>query len=141
MRHVLHSKFWTNLLIARLAAPRLRDGGSMTFTSGSGIRAHEAAASHVANEALVAMAEGLESELGPRRVRVNVVAPAFMDTALWRAKSREEIDARIRSYSQANPLGRIGTPEEVASAFIFLMVNTSTTGQTLRLDGGMMLRK
>jgi NAD(P)-dependent dehydrogenase (short-subunit alcohol dehydrogenase family) len=140
MRHVLHSKFWTNLLIARFAAPLVRDGGSMTFTSGSGVRAQEAAASYVANQALAAMAQGLGSELGPR-VRVNVVAPAFMDTALWRTKHREDIDARIRSYSQINPLGRLGTPEEVASAYIFLMVNTYTTGQVLQIDGGMMLRK
>jgi NAD(P)-dependent dehydrogenase (short-subunit alcohol dehydrogenase family) len=140
MRHVLHSKFWTNLLIARFAAPLVRDGGSMTFTSGSGVRAQEAAASYVANQALAAMAQGLGSELGPR-VRVNVVAPAFMDTALWRAKPREDIEARTRSYSQINPLGRLGTPEEVASAYIFLMVNTYTTGQVLQIDGGMMLRK
>ena len=140
MRHVLHSKFWTNLLIARFAAPLVRDGGSMTFTSGSGVRAQEAAASYVANEALAAMAQGLGSELGPR-VRVNVVAPAFMDTALWRAKPREHVDARIQSYSKINPLGRLGTPQEVASAYIFLMTNTYTTGQVLRIDGGMMLRK
>lgn len=80
MQHVLHSKFWTNLLIARFAAPLIRDGGSVTFTSGSGVRAQEAAASYVANQALAAMAQGVGSELGPR-VRVNVVAPAFMDTA------------------------------------------------------------
>jgi NAD(P)-dependent dehydrogenase (short-subunit alcohol dehydrogenase family) len=140
MRHVLHSKFWTNLLIARFAAPLIRDGGSMIFTSGSGVRAQDAAASYVANGALAAMAQGLGSELGPR-VRVNVVAPAFMDTALWRAKPREDIDARIRSYSQVNPLGRLGTPEEVASAYIFLMTNAYTTGQVLQIDGGMMLRK
>jgi NAD(P)-dependent dehydrogenase (short-subunit alcohol dehydrogenase family) len=140
MRHVLHSKFWTNLLIARFAAPHVRDGGSMTFTSGSGVRSQEAAASYVANEALAAMAQGLGSELGPR-VRVNVVAPAFMDTGLWRGKPREDIDTRIRSYSQINPLERLGTPEEVASAYIFLMVNSYTTGQVLRIDGGMMLRK
>ena len=140
MQHVLHSKFWTNLLIARFAAPLVRDRGSMTFTSGSGVRAQEAAASYVANQALAAMAQGLGSELGPR-VRVNVVAPAFMDTALWRAKPSEEIDARMRSYSQVNPLGRLGTPEEVASAYIFPMVNTYTTGQVLQIDGGMMPRK
>ena len=94
----------------------------------------------MANQALAAVAQGLGWDLGPR-VRVNVVAPAFMDTALWRAKPREEIDARMRSYSQVNPLGRLGTPEEVASAYIFLMVNTYTTGQVLQIDGGVMLRK
>ena len=140
MRHVLHSKFWTNLLIARFAAPLVRDGGSMTFTSGSGVRAQEAAASYVANEALAAMAQGLGSELGPR-VRVNVVAPAFMDTALWRSKPRADVEARIDSYSRINPLRRLGTPEEAASAYIFLMANTYITGQVLCVDGGMMLRK
>ena len=55
----------------------------MTFTSGSDVRAQEVGASYLANEALAAMAQGLASEFGPR-VRVNVVAPAFMDTALWR---------------------------------------------------------
>jgi len=44
--------------------------------------------------------------------------------------------SRIRSDSQINPLGRLGTPEEVASAYIFLMVNTYTTGQLLQIDGG-----
>ena len=64
-----------------------------------------------------------------------------MDTALWRAKPRADIDARIGSYSRINPLGRLGTPEEVAPAYVFLMVNTYTTGQVLQIDGGMMLRK
>ncbi len=140
MRHVLHSKFWTNLLIARLGAPRVRDGGSMVFTSGSGVRAQEAAGSYVANEALAAMAQGLGSELGPR-VRVNVVAPAFMDTALWRDKPRQDLEQRMRAYSAANPLGRLGTPEEAASAYLFAMTNTYVTGQVLLVDGGMMLRK
>jgi uncharacterized protein with HEPN domain len=87
------------------AAPLVRDRGGMTFTSGSGVRAQEATASYVANQALAAMAQGLGSELGPR-VRVNVVAPAFMDTAMWRAKPREEIDARMRSYSQVYAVTR-----------------------------------
>jgi NAD(P)-dependent dehydrogenase (short-subunit alcohol dehydrogenase family) len=102
----------------------------MTFTSGSGIRAQEAAASYVANQALAAMAQGLGSELGPR-VRVNVVLPGFIDTALWGAKPREEIDARIRSHSQINPLGRLGTPEEVASAYIFLMVRPARSCRSM----------
>jgi NAD(P)-dependent dehydrogenase (short-subunit alcohol dehydrogenase family) len=140
MQHVLHSKYWTNLLLARLAASRIRAGGSLVFTSGSGVRAQEAAGSYVANQALAAMAEGLGSELAPR-VRVNVVAPAFMDTALWRDKPREDIDARIASYSRANPLGRLGTVEEAAAAYLFAMTNSYVTGQTLTVDGGMMLRK
>ena len=140
MQHVLFSKFWTNLAIARLAARQIRDGGSIVLTSGSGVRAHEACASYTANLGIEAMVQGLASELGPR-VRVNGVAPSFMDTALWRNKTREELDARIRSFSQLAPMGRIASVQDVAEAYIFLMTNPFTTGQMLNIDGGIMLRK
>src|SRR5262245_56583992 len=48
-RHVLHSKLWTNWMIARLAAPKLREGGSLVYTSGTGAYPHEASATYVAN--------------------------------------------------------------------------------------------
>jgi NAD(P)-dependent dehydrogenase (short-subunit alcohol dehydrogenase family) len=67
MRHVLHSKFWTNWLIGKHAASKLRDGGSITFTAGTGGRAQEISASYVANLGLSALVEGLASELAPAR--------------------------------------------------------------------------
>ena len=140
MQHVLLSKFWTNLAVARLAARQVRDGGSIVLTSGSGVRAQEACASYVANLGIEAMVQGLASEIGPR-VRVNGVAPSFMDTELWRDKTREELDARTLSFSQLAPMGRIASVEDVADAYIFLMANPFTTGQMLTVDGGIMLRK
>lgn len=140
MRHVIESKFWTNLLIGRLAAARVRDGGSLVFTSGTGARAHEASASYTANAALSCMVEGMASELAPR-VRVNVVAPTFMDTALWRDRDRDYVQRRKEGFAAVAALKRLGTPEETAHAYIFLMTNTFTTGQTIKVDGGVMLRK
>jgi NAD(P)-dependent dehydrogenase (short-subunit alcohol dehydrogenase family) len=140
MRHVIESKFWTNLLIGRLAAKRVRDGGSLVFTSGIGARAHEASASYTANAALSCMVEGMASELAPR-VRVNVVAPSFMDTALWRDSEREYVARRKEGFAAVAALKRTGTPEETAQAYVFLMTNTFSTGQTLKIDGGVMLRK
>jgi NAD(P)-dependent dehydrogenase (short-subunit alcohol dehydrogenase family) len=140
MRHVIESKFWTNLLIGRLAARRVRDGGSLVFTSGIGARAHEASASYTANAALSCMVEGMASELAPR-VRVNVVAPSFMDTALWRGSDREYVARRKEGFAAVAALKRTGTPEETAQAYVFLMTNTFSTGQTLKIDGGVMLRK
>jgi hypothetical protein len=67
MRHVLHSKFWTNWLIGKHAASKLRDGGSITFTAGTGGRAQEISASYVANLGLSALVEGLASEPAPAR--------------------------------------------------------------------------
>lgn len=140
MRHVVESKFWTNLLIGRLAAARVRDGGSLVFTSGTGARAQEASASYTANFALSGMVEGMASELAPR-VRVNLVAPTFMDTALWRNKDREYVERRMEGFAAVVALKRLGSPEEAAHAYVYLMTNTFTTGQTIEVDGGVMLRK
>jgi NAD(P)-dependent dehydrogenase (short-subunit alcohol dehydrogenase family) len=140
MRHVLHSKFWTNWLIGRYAATSLRAGGSLTFTTGTGARAHDASATYVANLGLGALVAGLAFEMAPHQ-RVNAVAPTFMGThtAFWKDMPASELDQRHAGFSERVPLKRVGTVEEVASAYIHLMTNTFITGQVLAVDGGVML--
>ncbi|HEX4071591.1 MAG TPA: SDR family oxidoreductase [Planctomycetaceae bacterium] len=67
-------------------------------------------------------------------VRVNAVAPGVVDTPLWDAfgSQREAVLARGAKL----PVGRIGRPEEIAAAVIFLMTNGFVTGTVLRIDGG-----
>jgi NAD(P)-dependent dehydrogenase (short-subunit alcohol dehydrogenase family) len=138
MRHVLASKFATNWAIARLAAGRIRDGGSMTFTAGTGGRPHDTSATSVANLGIGAMVQGLAVEVAPA-VRVNAVAPTFMDTPFWRVLSREQVDAIRAGFVPRVPLRRLGTVEEVADAYVFLMSATFVTGQVLAVDGGVSL--
>jgi NAD(P)-dependent dehydrogenase (short-subunit alcohol dehydrogenase family) len=142
MRHVLHSKFWTNWLIGKHAASKVRDGGSITFTAGTGGRAQDISASYVANLGLRALVEGLASELAPR-VRVNAVAPTFMGTGtqFWKEVPGGELEQMQAAFAQSVPLTRVGTVQEVASAYVHLMTNSFITGQTLSVDGGVMLRK
>jgi len=140
MRHVLHSKFWTNWMIGRLAASKLRDGGSLTFTSGTGGRAQDVSASYVANLGISALVQGLASELAPR-VRVNAVAPTFMDTPFWKDLPVDQLETVKASVTEAVPLKRLGTVGEVASTYVHLMTNGFITGQVLAVDGGVMLRK
>jgi NAD(P)-dependent dehydrogenase (short-subunit alcohol dehydrogenase family) len=142
MRHVLHSKFWTNWLIGKYAASKLRDGGSITFTAGTGGRAHEISASYVANLGIRALVEGLASELAPR-IRVNAVAPTFMGTGTQFRKEVPvgELEKMQDAFAESVLLARVGTVYEVASAYIHLMTNGFITGQTLSVDGGVMLRK
>ncbi len=142
MRHVLHSKFWTNWMIGRQAAPKLREGGSITFTSGTGGRAQEVSATYVANLGIGALVQGLASELAPH-VRVNAVAPTFMGTgtAFWKDAPADELEKAQVAFRESVPLKRLGTVEEVASAYIHLMTNGFITGQVLAVDGGVMLRK
>jgi NAD(P)-dependent dehydrogenase (short-subunit alcohol dehydrogenase family) len=142
MRHVLHSKFWSNWMIGKHAGPKVSDGGSMTFTSGTGGRAQDISASYVANLGVGALVQGLASELAPR-VRVNAVAPSFMGTAtsFWKDMPPRDLEKAAAGFSESVPLKRLATAEEVASTYVFLMRNDFVTGQVLAVDGGVMLRK
>ena len=97
-------------------------------------------ASYVANLGVSALVQGLASELAPR-VRVNAVAPTFMDTPFWKDMPVDQLETVKASVTQAVPLKRLGTVEEVASAYVHLMTNGFITGQVLAVDGGVMLRK
>ena len=78
--------------------------------------------------------KALAKELAPSGIRVNCVAPGLIDTGMNRRLTREE----LVSFAEDTPLGRIGTPEEVAKAIVFLAEEDSSfiTGQVLAVDGG-----
>ena len=114
----------------------------MTFTSGTGARPHEASATSVANLGVSALVQGLAYELAPR-VRVNAVAPTFMGaaTSFWRDVPATELERTQAEFAELLPLKRLGTPGQVASAYIHLITNDFITGQVLPVDGGVMLSK
>jgi NAD(P)-dependent dehydrogenase (short-subunit alcohol dehydrogenase family) len=142
MYHTLHSKFLTNWLIARFAAPKTREGGSFTFTAGTGGRPHEVSATYVANLGLGAMVQGLAVELAPK-IRVNAVSPTFMgtQTRFWKHVPVDDLKNLEDGFAEQVPLKRIGTTADVASAYTYLMKNSFITGQVLAVDGGVMLSK
>ena len=73
-------------------------------------------------------------ELAPSHIRVNAVAPGCIDTDMVRSLGRETMDA----LAQDTPLGRLGTPEDIAAAVAFLAGEDASfiTGQVLTADGG-----
>jgi NAD(P)-dependent dehydrogenase (short-subunit alcohol dehydrogenase family) len=75
-------------------------------------------------------------DLKDRRIRVNAVSPGFTDTAPWR--SSEAAEERMKAISKGVPLGRFGTPDEIAKAVVFLASDDSSyiTGTELFVDGG-----
>lgn len=95
--------------------------------------------------AVLAMTRALAVELAPDRIRVNAVLPGAVDTPMLRAGlSRSGPPAagdteRLEQLSARHPLGRIGKPEEIAEAVLYLadaMRSSFVTGQTLVVDGG-----
>jgi 3-oxoacyl-[acyl-carrier protein] reductase len=88
--------------------------------------------------AVNAITRSLAAELGPRKIRVNAVAPGVIETEGLHASGIAGSDFQKGAEAQA-PLGRIGRPEDVAPAVVFLASPESafTTGETLYISGGL----
>jgi NAD(P)-dependent dehydrogenase (short-subunit alcohol dehydrogenase family) len=87
--------------------------------------------------AMISMTETLAVELGQSGIRVNAIAPGLIETRLAAAlTSNPEI---VERYSTRTALGRIGQPEELAGAALFLASDAASyvTGHTLVVDGGL----
>lgn len=130
----MESKFWGAYRIARSA--KIRDRGSLTFISG--FLSMRPSASSVLqgaiNAALEALARGLALELAP--VRVNAVSPGLIATPLWSRMSEDKREAMFADAAQRLPARRVGQPEDIANAVLFLATTPFATGSTVRVDGG-----
>lgn len=82
--------------------------------------------------AVIAFTKALAKELAPMNITVNCVAPGAIDTDMMKRFSDEE----KRALCEEIPLGRLGTPQEVAEAVLFLAENRYVTGQVLGVNGG-----
>jgi NAD(P)-dependent dehydrogenase (short-subunit alcohol dehydrogenase family) len=136
LRPTLDSHIWSAYEIARLAAPRLRAGGSLTLISNTfGERPLPTLAVAAATMAGVeGMARALALELAP--LRVNVVRAANIDTPLARAFYGGADDARVAAIGSGLLLKRVGRAEEAAAAALFCMANGYVTGSVVVVDGG-----
>jgi NAD(P)-dependent dehydrogenase (short-subunit alcohol dehydrogenase family) len=131
-------RYWGALLSVKYGAPRIRPGGSIVLSSG-GVATRPAPGTSIAasttgaDEALV---RALALELVP--IRVNAVRPGPVATELWTGTvpNPEEL---LEAFAGQLPLKRVGTAEEVAAAYVYLMENGFTTGTVLTIDGGQAL--
>lgn len=93
------------------------------------------AAYSASKAAVIGLTKALAKEMGPSGIRVNCVSPGVIDTPMNGDLSPEDFAA----LREETPLMRIGTPEEVAGAILFLAENTFATGQILGINGGFSL--
>lgn len=144
---VLAETMGTNLLgaihVTRAAVAHLKRspaGGRLIFVSSTAGQRGEPEHSHYAatKGALISLTKSLAPELAPHRILVNCVAPGWVDTEMnlrpFASGGRERIEAGI-------PLRRVGTPEEIGGAVLFLASDLATfiTGEILNVNGGAVL--
>lgn len=135
-RHFIDVMLVSALTLAKHAAPRIRRGGSITFTSGISKDKPGPGDSVVAAVAgsMGYLAGALALELAP--TRVNVVSPGWVETPMWDeivgpAKNQMWVDMGTRL-----PAGRVAKPADIAKAYSFLLGSELTTGVVLAVDGG-----
>ena len=123
---------------AMRAMTKSRWGRIVNITSVVGLVGNPGQANYAASKgALTAMSKSVASELATRGVTVNCVAPGFVATAMTDVlsdKQKEIVDFSV-------PMGRMGTPEEIAAAVTFLASPEASylTGQTISVNGGMVM--
>jgi NAD(P)-dependent dehydrogenase (short-subunit alcohol dehydrogenase family) len=122
--------------VARHAARRIRPGGTLLLIGGTGGRRidPDLGVASVVTAAMPPLVATLALEIAP--VRVNLIAPGFVDTTLSASLLGEELEARREQLRATLPIGRVVDPVDVAALAVHVMVNTALTGATYDIDGG-----
>lgn len=139
-RKILENNIIANNWMIQMVVPEMKarkDGAIIVVSSIGGLRGSEVIGAYCISKAAdMQLARNLAKELGPHNIRVNCIAPGLVKTdfakALWDTPAGEE------RASSGTPLRRLGEPDDLAGAAIYLASRAGawTTGQTLVVDGG-----
>jgi NAD(P)-dependent dehydrogenase (short-subunit alcohol dehydrogenase family) len=124
------------LEVTRNAIGKMRAGGTLLFIGGTGGRriGHGLGIVSAATAALPPFVASLALEVAP--VRVNLIAPGFVDTPLSASLLGDQLEARRTELRETLPIGRVVEPSDVAALAVHIMSNTAITGATYDIDGG-----
>ena len=131
-------------LLSREVIPYMQKAGGGTIintASGWGLAAGAQAAVYCASKgAVVLLTKAMAIDHGPQKIRVNCICPGDTDTGMLREEARQlrEENSSFLAEAAKRPLGRVGTPEEIAQAALYLASDASSfvTGTALVVDGG-----
>lgn len=140
---ILKGKFFTAQAAARVMKSK---GGGVIVQTGSmwalqAIAATPSSAYSAANAGVHQMVKNLAIELSADNIRINAVAPSVVETPVYETfLSPEQVTETLASFNAFHPLGRIGQPEDIVNAILFLASEEAAwiTGTVLPVDGGVM---
>lgn len=139
MRDMLELNLIASAAGSREAALRMTSGGSIVnVSSGAGMRAAPNTAAYAASKAaLLNLTQTMAAELAPQGIRVNAISPGMVPTdSFYRVLQFDESD--LEALARTVPLGRMGTPEDMAAAVLYFASPASgwVTGQNILIGGG-----
>jgi NAD(P)-dependent dehydrogenase (short-subunit alcohol dehydrogenase family) len=129
-------RYWGALSAIRYGRGHIRDGGSITLTNG--MVAHRPRKGGALSTAMAGgiefLTRGLAVDLAP--IRVNAVCPGAILTGVWDGIPEDRREEQFQRMTRNLLVPRVGLPDEVAEAYLYLMRAGYTTGQVLLVDGG-----
>jgi NAD(P)-dependent dehydrogenase (short-subunit alcohol dehydrogenase family) len=134
----LKGYFWCAREVARHCIGRDAPASIVSIASVAGITASPLQGIYAATKAaVISMTKTLAVELAPSKIRVNAIAPGFVDTRLASAILKN--DDLLQQLLARTPMRRYGTPDEIAGGALYLASDAASflTGQTLVIDGGL----
>lgn len=141
MENIMNSNFFAPVLVTNLAmkSKKINKGASIIFISSisGNLCTYMGNSIYSASKAaLNGVVKSLALEFAPKKIRVNTIMPAMIETPILNNTSISEED--ILKDKKKYPLGRYGKPEEIAYAAVYLLSNASSwvTGSNLLIDGG-----
>ncbi|RNA61011.1 3-oxoacyl-[acyl-carrier-protein] reductase [Chryseobacterium nematophagum] len=117
---------------------KARSGSIINMSSVVGLKGNAGQANYAASKAgVIGFTKSVALELGSRHIRCNAITPGFIETEMTAVLDEKT----VQEWRDGIPLKRGGTPEDIANACVFLGSDMSTyiTGQTLNVDGGMLM--
>ena len=145
---ILRTNLTSAFLMSRRVVPGMKERRRgvivMNSSVGNFIAATKSSAYGASKAGMMALARGLALEGAPYGIRVNAVCPGVIDTAMNERNllTADDPEAMRRSWFEVTPLGRLGTPRDVAQAILFLASDESSfiTGLPLVIDGGRLIQ-
>ena len=138
-RRAFELRYWAALAAVKYGSKNIRKGGSIVLTTGvAGQRPHKGwVVTASVCGTIEALTRALALEFAP--IRVNAVSPGVVRTNLWQNMTAPERERLYESVGNSLPVGRVGEAHDIAQAYLFLMQEEFSTGQTLVVDGGTVL--
>jgi NAD(P)-dependent dehydrogenase (short-subunit alcohol dehydrogenase family) len=135
-RHAFELRYWAALAAVKYAIPHIRKDGSIVLTTGAAGRRPQKGWTVAASicGTIEALTRALAVELAP--IRVNAVCPGVVRTDLWNNMQEQDREAMYENRGKQLLVGRVGEARDLAHAYLFLMQEGYSTGQTVVVDGG-----